>query len=70
MARQWTKADGKITINDMVTNAIVDMKKNEKDDYNQTEKSHSTTSGFQTQPSTRQWQSIQEKTFGKAWSIK
>ena len=77
MARQFAKADGKTTINDMVTNAIVDMKKNEKErlqsdsrsEKYSTEKSHSTTSGFQTQPSTRQWQSIQEKTFGKAWSI-
>ena len=36
MARQFAKADGKLTINDMVTNAIVDMKKNEEEDYNQT----------------------------------
>ena len=42
MARQFAKADGKITINDMVTNAIVDMKKNEKEDYNQTPEARNT----------------------------
>ena len=32
IARQFAKADGKITINDMVTNAIIEMKKYATDD--------------------------------------
>ena len=36
MARQFAKADGKTTINDMVTNAVVEMKENEEEGYNQT----------------------------------
>ena len=42
MARQFAKADGKLTINDMVTNAIVDMKKNEEEGYGQTPETRST----------------------------
>ena len=42
MARQFAKADGKTTINDMVTNAIIDLKKNEKEGYNQTPESRNT----------------------------
>ena len=41
MARQFAKADGKTTINDMVTKAVVDMKKNEEEDYNQTPEARS-----------------------------
>ena len=32
IARQFARADGKITINDMVTNAIIEMKKDTTDD--------------------------------------
>ena len=36
MSTQFTKADGKITIEEMVTNAVRDMKQREPDRYNQT----------------------------------
>ena len=36
MSIQFTKADGKITIEEMVTNAVRDMKQREPDRYNQT----------------------------------
>ena len=36
MSKQFTKADGKITIEEMVTNAVRDMKQREPDRYNQT----------------------------------
>ena len=42
MARQFAKADGKTTINDMVTNAIVEMKENEEEGYNQTPEARNT----------------------------
>mgnify|MGYP001800853947 FL=1 len=42
MVRQFAKADGKTTINDMVTNAIVDMKKNEMEGYDQTPEARNT----------------------------
>ena len=42
MARQFAKADGKTTINDMVTNAIIDMKKNEEEGYDQTPEARNT----------------------------
>ena len=42
MARQFAKVDGKTTINDMVTNAIVDMKKNEMEGYDQTPEARNT----------------------------
>ena len=42
IARQFAKADGKITVNDMVTNAIVDMKKNEGEGYDQTPEARNT----------------------------
>ena len=42
MARQFAKVDGKTTINDMVTNAIIDMKKNEEEGYDQAPETRST----------------------------
>ena len=42
LARQFAKADGKATINDMVTNAIIDMKKNEMEGYDQAPEARST----------------------------
>ena len=42
MARQFAKADGRITIDEMVNNAKIDMKKNEGDDYKQTPESRNT----------------------------
>ena len=42
MARQFAKADGKTTINDMVTNAIIDMKKNEVEGYDQAPEARNT----------------------------
>ena len=42
MARQFAKADGKTTINDMVIDAVVEMKENEEEGYNQTPEARST----------------------------
>ena len=42
MARQFAKADGRVTIDEMVNNAKIDMKKNEGDDYKQTPESRNT----------------------------
>ena len=42
MARQVAKADGKTTIDEMVMEAKIDMKKNEEKGYNQTPESRST----------------------------
>jgi hypothetical protein len=42
IARQIAKADGKTTIEEMVTKANIDLKKNEPDQYNQTPELRST----------------------------
>ena len=42
IARQFAKADGRVTIDEMVNNAKIDMKKNEGDDYKQTPESRNT----------------------------
>lgn len=42
IARQFANADGKTTINDMVTNAVIDMKKDEDDGYDQAPESRNT----------------------------
>ena len=42
IARQFAKADGKVTIDEMVNSAKIDMKKNEGDDYKQTPESRNT----------------------------
>jgi hypothetical protein len=42
IARQFAKADGKTTIHEMVTNAVMDMKKNELDQYDQSPESRNT----------------------------
>ena len=42
MARQFAKADGKTTILEMVTNAVMDMKRNEGDPYDQSPESRNT----------------------------
>ena len=42
MARQFAKADGKTAINDMVIDAVVEMKENEEEGYNQTPEARST----------------------------